>query len=65
MSVTVPLNRSGRGERPRRAAAYERAVVVVPAHNEVDNLPSCLSAVVTAGVLPGADPDGRRSGRLR
>lgn len=48
MSVTVPLNRSGRGERPRRAVAYERAVVVVPAHNEVDNLPSCLSAVVTA-----------------
>ncbi|WP_331712825.1 glycosyltransferase [Mycobacteroides stephanolepidis] len=46
--MTVPLDRSGLGEQPGRAIAYERAVVVVPAHNEVDNLPSCLNAVVTA-----------------
>lgn len=48
VSVTVPLDCSGLGERPGRVITYERAVVVVPAHNEVDNLPRCLNAVVTA-----------------
>ena len=28
--------------------SYERAVVVVPAHNEATNLPACLRAVITA-----------------
>ena len=28
--------------------AFERAVVVIPAHNEAKNLPDCLKAVVTA-----------------
>ena len=28
--------------------SYDRAVVVIPAHNELANLPSCLKAMVTA-----------------
>ncbi|TEA08407.1 Glycosyl transferase family 2 [Mycobacteroides salmoniphilum] len=48
MSVTVPLGRRDLGDEPYRAIAYERAVVVVPAHNEVANLPRCLNALVTA-----------------
>ena len=49
---------------------YERAVVVVPAHNEASNLPDCLKAVVTASacvpfpvlivvVLDASDDDSR------
>ena len=32
---------------------YERAVVVVPAHNEARNLPKCLRALVTASACAG------------
>ncbi|WP_319454616.1 MULTISPECIES: glycosyltransferase [unclassified Mycobacterium] len=50
---------------------YERAVVVIPAHNELTQLPNCLKAIVTAAacvhfpvsivvVLDACDDDSRK-----